>query len=193
MRNTLRALAPIIAVMIFWCVWPNAWLAILSYHVQIVLWNWSGLRKMSLPLGVKWVLLALPMVLAGPLLYVMLPLITRIDLSVWLNTYHLSGLSLVLMIPYFGLVHPVLEQIHWHPLRETSTWFHFVFAGYHMIVLASLLSLPWLILCFCVLTGASFAWKWMHDKSHSLLIPTASHILADLGVVVAAWARTFFS
>ena len=186
----LRALAPYIAVVPFWWIWPNAWFAILAYHTQIVIWNRTTLRTMHLPRRFKHIRFALPAALAGPMLYMMLPFAMRTDLSAWLHTYHLSGPSLMFMIPYFGLVHPVLEQIHWHPLRETSAWFHIVFAGYHMIVLASLLSFPWLILGFAVLAGASYGWKLMAVKSRSLSIPVISHSLADLGVVVAAWART---
>ena len=190
MKKYPRALAPYIAVVVFWYAWPNAWLAILAYHAQILLWNWSTFRKVRLPKARKDLFLALPTVLAGPVLYVLLPFIAKTDLSTWLDTYHLSGPALLLMIPYFGLVHPVLEQIHWHPLRETFVWSHPVFAGYHMIVLSSLLTLPWLILCFCVLVGASFSWRLMCHRTRGLTVAVVSHMLADLGVVVAAWART---
>ncbi len=190
MKLYLRALAPYIAVIIFWRVWPNAWLAILAYHAQILLWNRPVLQKMRPPQDRKDLFLALPTVLAGPALYVLLPLITCTELSAWLDTYHLSGPALALMIPYFGFVHPILEQIHWHPLRETAVWSHSVFAGYHMIVLSSLLTLPWLMLCFGVLVVASFSWKLMYHRRRCLTVPVLSHIFADLGVVVAAWART---
>jgi hypothetical protein len=190
MKLYLKALAPYIAVLIFWCVWPNAWLAILAYHAQILLWNWPVLRKLR-PLQARTNLfIALPSILAGPVLYVLLPIITCTELTAWLDTYHLSGPALVLMIPYFGFVHPILEQIHWHKIRETVVWSHPIFAGYHMIVLSSLLTLPWLILCFAVLFSASFAWRWIDTKGRGIMISVVSHILADLGVVVAAWART---
>jgi membrane protease YdiL (CAAX protease family) len=190
MKKYLRALAPYIAVVTFWCAWRSAWLAILAYHAQILLWNWAALRKLRLPKARKDVFLALPTVLAGPVLFVLLPLVAKTDLSGWLDTYHLSGPALLLMIPYFGLIHPVLEQIHWGPLRETAVWSHPVFAGYHMIVLSSLLALPWLIICFGVLVGASFVWRLIYHKTRGLTVVVASHILADLGVVVATWART---
>ncbi len=190
MKLYFSALAPYIAVVIFWLVWPNAWLAILAYHAQILFWNRPVLRKIRLPQDRKDFFLALPTVVAGPALYVLIPLITRTELSTWLDTYQLSGLALVFMIPYFGFVHPILEQIHWQPLRETSEWSHPVFAGYHMIVLSSVLALPWLILCFGVLVGASFVWKLLSHSRRGLAVPVLSHILADLGVVVAAWART---
>jgi membrane protease YdiL (CAAX protease family) len=59
-----------------------------------------------------------------------------------------------------------------------------------MIVLSSLLALPWLILCSGVLVGASVSWKLMYHRRGGLTVPVLSHIFADLGVVVAAWART---
>ena len=34
-RTTLAALAPYIAVVVFWCVLKNGWLAILAYHAQL--------------------------------------------------------------------------------------------------------------------------------------------------------------
>ena len=133
----------------------------------------------------------MPTLVAGPALYVLFPLVTQTDMGTWLDDYHLSKWSLVLMIPYFGLVHPLLEQIHWQPLRTDSGWSHPAFAGYHLIVLWSLLSIPWLLLCFVLLTGASFAWKWMASRQNgSLTAPMLSHIFADLSLVVATWMLT---
>jgi hypothetical protein len=119
--------------------WPNAWLALLAYHAQIVLWNRTALRNLRLPKTGTALFLALPTIVAGPVLYVLLPYIMKTDLSAWLDSYHLSGPALLLMIPYFGLVHPLLEQMHWHTLRKSFVWSHPVFAGYHMLVLAPLL------------------------------------------------------
>ncbi len=64
---------------------------------------------------------------------------------------------MVAMVAYFGLVHPLLEQAHWTPLREATPIAHVAFAGYHMLVLASLLTVPWLAVCFVILTAASVA------------------------------------
>ena len=130
------------------------------------------------------------MALAGPLLYLLLPYITKTDLSTWLHAHHVSGISLLLMIPYFGFIHPILEQMHWAPLRAHTPVSHLMFAGYHMLVLHSLLSTPWLILTFIVLTTASVVWQQMTKYSLGLALPITSHILADFGVIVAAWVTT---
>lgn len=185
----LRLFAPYLAVGVFWCGFSSAWLAILAYHAQILIWSHRSLRDIRKPSRKVFLLLALPTVLAGPLLYLLLPCMTRTDLSVWLAKHHLSGVSFMAMIPYFGLVHPYLEQVHWGPLRERTILAHPLFAGYHLLVLYSLLTVPWLALCFVVLTMASYLWQTAAKRSGSLAVPVVSHILADLGVVVSAWLK----
>lgn len=189
MKLTLKMLAPYFAVAVFWYAWPNAWLAILAYHVQILLWRRPSLRGMRRHFRHRDLLPAFPAVLAGPAACMLFPM-TRTELSPWLETYGLSGMPLVLMIPYFGLVHPVLEQFHWHQLREDTAWSHILFSGYHVMLLSTLLTIPLLILCFAILAGSSLAWKRMARATRGVTVPAISHILADLGIVVAAWART---
>jgi hypothetical protein len=189
-KQALRLAAPYLAVLVFWCMLSNAWLAILAYHAQVLFWARrapADLRTMCSP---RCMLLALPASLAGPVLYFLLPYMTHTDLSAWLINHHLTRVSFAIMIPYFGLVHPVLEQLHWAPLRERTRLAHPLFAGYHLVVLYSLLTLPWLMLCFVALTAASFAWQSTARRSRSLAVPVASHILADLGIIAAAWFRT---
>ena len=189
-KLTLRLLAPYLAVGFFWCVLSNAWLAILAYHVQILLWSRTSLAEQHRTMRPRLMLMAVPAALAGPLLYFLLPYMTHADLAVWLTAHHLSRFSLAAMIPYFGLVHPVLEQIHWVPLRQNTAISHPAFAGYHVVVLCTLLTIPWLVLCFAVLTTASLLWQRMVQRSGSIAAPVASHVLADLGIIIAAWLKT---
>jgi hypothetical protein len=188
MKRTLKLFAPYLAVGIFWCVFTNAWLAILAYHAQILFWSrrsFFGLRRMTRP---RMILLALPAAIVGPLFYFLLPYMTRgVDLTSWLADHHLSRLTLLVMIPYFGLVHPLLEQLYWAPLRESTRAAHLMFAGYHMLVLYSILSVPWLVLCFVILIAASFLWQQVAKRTDSLVIPVLSHVLTDLGIVIVAW------
>lgn len=188
-KQALRLAAPYLAVIVFWCAFSNAWLAILAYHAQVLLWSRAPLANLHMTLRPRLLLPALPAALAGPVLYFLLPSMTHTDLSLWLTNHRLSSASLAAMIPYFGVVHPVLEQIHWKPLRERTSFSHPIFAGYHVAVLYSLLTIPWLILSFIVLTAASFAWQYAARRYNSLAVPIASHMLADLGIVVVAWLR----
>ncbi len=186
----LRLAAPYLAVLLCWCGVRSGWLAILAYHAQILFWltrepgGWHGTRD-----GWRFVGWAVPAALAGPALYFLLPHMTRVDVSLWLAEHRLWGWRFAAMIPYFGLVHPWLEQRHWAPLRERTRWAHPLFAGYHLIVLASLLMPVWLGVCFVVLTGTSYLWQRATRRFGGLAVPAVSHALADLGIVVAAWWR----
>lgn len=190
MTTTLlpRLLAPYVAVLVFWCWLQNAWLAILAYHAQVVIW--LAIRQeqphIALPSRRRQFLLALPTVIPGPLLYVLLPHVSRMPLGDWLTEYRCTGLALILMIPYVGVLHPALEQAHWSPLRRATPVAHVLFAGYHVLVLYRFLTVPWLALCFVVLLTASAAWEALTRRTGSLAVPTLSHILADLGVILAA-------
>jgi len=93
------------------------------------------------------------------------------------------------MIPYFGLVHPFFEQLHWGPLRDRTPLAHPLFAGYHVLVLSSILTAFWLVVCLACLVAASVLWQFMAARAKSLAIPVLSHILADLSVIVAVWLR----
>jgi len=190
MTLALRLLAPAIAVALFWTGLANAWLAILAYHAQILLWSRGRLPALRRSRRRRLLLLVLPAAMAGPILYALLPEITRAGLLPWLESHQLGGVSLVLMIPWFGIVHPVLEQLHWAPLREETPAAHFCFAGYHLLVLAALLKPEWLIVAFGLLLAASRLWHWMERESESLSAPILTHIVADLGLIIAAWMRT---
>ncbi len=180
-------LAPYLAVLVFWIGLSNAWLTILAYHAQILLWSRRGDGFSWKPVHKEQILLAFPTLLTGPLTYFILPFFLKPSLSEWLSAYHLSGTAFLLMIPYYGIVHPILEQMHWEPLRRATSWAHPAFAAYHMLVLLTLLKAPWLLFCFAILTASSFLWREMARQSESLTVPVVSHILADFGMILAAW------
>lgn len=182
-----RLLAPYLSVIVFWCLLHNAWLALLGYHAQALAWLFVSRPALNGgSLRTRWSLLAAPAALAGPVLYFLLPYITRTDLTGWLAGYGLHGITLVAMVPYFGLVHPLVEQAHWTPLRERTPISHVAFAGYHLLVLWTLLGVPWLAAVFAVLLTASVLWSRATKSAGGVLAAYASHALADLGIVVAA-------
>jgi hypothetical protein len=187
----LRLAAPYVAVGIFWCVFHNAWLAILAYHAQILWWLRKTRPRFTRPRRTRLTFFILPSALAGPTLGVLLPFIASVNLASWLQSYHLAGSSLLLMTGYFALVHPVLEQLHWAPLRQRTPFAHAAFAGYHLLVLESLLPIPWLVVSFAVLWLASWVWNRMNCASESLVPAIASQTVADLGIVLVALLAIF--
>lgn len=187
MTFQIKLLAPWLSVILFWCVFENAWLALLGYHLQIVCWNHKALRSVFAGFTARnFALFALPAIFAGPAIYVLLPQIIEQPLAQWLARYQLSGWWLIAMVPYFGVVHPLLEQAHWGPLREKTPIAHGMFAGYHLLVLYTLLPVLWLVIAFAVLVAASVFWQRIAVKSGGLAIPCCSHGLADLSIITAA-------
>lgn len=186
-RLALKMLAPYIAVLVFWVGMSNAWLAILAYHAQIVAWQFAERTDPGSLKPNRWLWLAVPSVLAGPIVYLLLPYITDIELATWLSDHWVTGIGFLAMVAYFGIVHPPLEQLHWAPLRDRTPLAHFAFAGYHMLVLYTLLPPLWLAATFVVLAGASVMWQQMQRRSGGLLVPIASHALADFSIVLVAF------
>ena len=182
----LRLASPYIAVGLFWCLFHNAWLAILAYHAQILGWLWRTRPVVTRPRPTRATRIILLSALTGPVLGLFLPHIERVDLATWLDHYQLTGPALLVMTGYFAIVHPTLEQLHWAPLRQRAPLAHAAFAGYHLLVLYSLLPLPWLAVCFVVLSLASWVWSRMVRASGSLLPAIASQVVADLGIVLVA-------
>ncbi len=124
--------------------------------------------------------------LAGPAAYLLLPVVTSQDVGQWLGAMGISGVGFALMVPYFGIVHPILEQQHWAPLRERTFLSHGAFAGYHAMVLGSLLTEYPHAAVITALGLASITWAWMVRRTGGITAATVSHMLADFGVVLAA-------
>jgi hypothetical protein len=183
----LRLAAPYLAVAVFWLFFENAWLALLAYHAQILWWARGTRPRFPHPRKNRGFLLIPLFALAGPALAVLLPRIATTDPSAWLARYHLTGSALLAMVVYFGIVHPVLEQIHWARLREHTPWAHVAFAGYHGLVLWSLLPVGWLVVTFVLLAVVSRVWARMARDAGSLIPAIVAQVVADLGVVLVAY------
>ena len=185
----LRLLVPYAAVLVFWYGLDNAWLTVAAYHLLILFFARGRLALPRRPPQRRHLLLALPAILAGPLLYLLLPHLAGDRLAAWLAARGMSPSLILLLLPYFAIVHPWLEQTHWDPLRQRTGLSHPLFAGYHVIVLTSLTTWPWMVFVFCMLTLVSYLWGLLTRHTKSLTPAYLSHALADLGIVIAAWMR----
>lgn len=185
-------LAPFAAVLVFLVLARSAWATLAVYHAQILLWSRGEIPRVFRGPDARLALAAcLPSLLAGPVTWALLPSITLTPVREWLAAYGLQGASLMAFAPYYGLVHPVLEQAHWSRLRAGSAgWLaHAAFASYHVIVLATLMKTPWVAACAAVLVCASVSWAWIERRSGGLLVPYAAQAVADSGMILAAAIR----
>lgn len=186
MKTLMKVLAPYLAVLLFWVWLENGWLAILAYHAQVLLLHDKERDfKVFARITKSWPLI-LPAAATGIIAYLLLPHLTKLPISSWLSRFHLEGWGLLLIAPYFGIIHPFLEQAHWQPLWEKHrTCAPLFFAGYHMLVLYSLLPWHWLLAAFAILTAISHLWLKMRKEEGAIIAPTLIHICSDLGMIVA--------
>jgi len=200
-KRLIQASAPYIAVVIGLYYFRNAWLTLLLYHLQIILYGYlfkTDIKKLLFKgFSIKYFLiLVIPLLFFGPLLYKFFPYILNdgTSLKEWLYAYGISNKNFIILIPYFCIVHPVLEEVHWGKSREygNGQWIIYVlFAGYHILVLANLLSRTWLIISFLVLVGLAYLWAILYKKLNGGIIPFLSHLVADIGIIGVTYAFVF--
>ena len=63
------------------------------------------------------------------------------------------------------------------------SWTDLAFAGYHILVLAWFIKVPWLVIAFIVLTVAAYIWRYIASKLEGLAVPLLSHIVADVSII----------
>lgn len=195
MLNLLAATLPYIAVLLGMYLFRSAWLALLLYHAGILafvairrpygLWKrmWGGTKNPLLIPGL------VGCALAAPVVYFMWPWFVASDavLPEWLASFGLSGRAWLCFIPYFSIVHPILEEIHWRgfpaPRARGVCGQDLLFAGYHMLVLCQLISPLWLVLVFGILVGSSVFWRWAANRFGGYGLPILTHAVADAAVL----------
>jgi hypothetical protein len=179
----------------------NAWLALLGYHLGILLAfglsrAWGRFRALCPALHPGWAALAWILAcLAGLLLYLgwnRLPLPS--DITVSLASLGLTDETWPWFIAYFALVNPWLEETFWRgwlsgpskaPVIE-DLWF----AGYHTLILGQFVSFGWLALAVCILAAVAWLWRQIVRQTGSLFIPAVAHMLADFSILTAIYLRT---
>jgi len=200
------ALWPSVAVLLGLYGLHSAWAAVLLYHFGIVAFALVLRRRRSsdptdetIPLSelgrrtLRWMLpVTIMCALSGVAFYLLWDWIVQpgVSLSSWLGERGMSGWSWWLFVPYFGLLHPVLEELHWSRLvaglPSQVGLFDALFAGYHLLVLASLVRWPWLLLIFVILVCSSVFWRQMYRSRETRFVPLLTHGAADLSIVIAA-------
>ncbi len=184
----------------------SAWAAILAYHFGIVSFALilDGRRLGDPPddsegvsaqgrLALRWILpLTILCALSGVAFYLLWSWMVRpgTSLSLWLAHRGMEGWSWWLFVPYYGLLHPVLEEWHWSRIGAGVSSrigvLDAIFAGYHLLVLATLVRWPWLVLIFVILLCSSAFWRDMYGARRTRFVPLLTHGVADLSIVIAA-------
>lgn len=197
----IHASAPYLAVLLGLYVFRSGWISILLYHAQIVLclcfFKTNIKQILFAGFSLKYFLLfVFPLLLLGPTLYCLFPYVIADGTSFreWLYGYGLGHRSYIMLIPYFCIVHPILEELHWGKFRDNKDkhWtMHVLFAGYHVLVIGGILGLPWVFVSFLALILTSYVWTALYDNLKGGIVPLLSHAAADAAIIVSAYYFVF--
>lgn len=203
MKQTITkysTLIPYAAVLVGMYGFGSAWVAIIAYHIGMVATMLLIPRRepVNPPLKVHPLFYtSIPIYASGGLiLYLAWPYViqqnpTYCKLCAYGINYHIWPYFAV----YFCLVNATIEELFWR-------WYHsddrpgltlndFLFGGYHMLVIAAFTSLIWTIPVLAVTVFAGWLWRTLRRYSAGMGLPVFTHIVADLGIIVAVHYRLF--
>ncbi len=191
----ISVLVPYVAVLIGLYILKNAWIAIGLYHFGIAVFLIVGDRNSLLKrvcTGWNSIMAIVGVVMSAMIIPIILFCWGRMQLentplNSALANFGLHGTSWFFFMIYFSTVQPFLEELYWRGYLENNhnyfSWTDLAFAGYHILVLAWFIKLPWLVISFIVLTVAAYIWRHVASKLEGLAVPLLSHIVADVSII----------
>ncbi len=174
----------------------NAWAAMLGYHALAALVVFFApdrppLKQLFACPGSKLTLLAVMFGAGGGvLLYLLWPsLSVAADVSAHLESLGLTRESWPWFLAYMVFVGPLVEEYFWRgylgPQSRRPVLNDVLFAGYHLLVLGAIVRPVWLIPIFVSIAASAWFWRQLNTYGKGLLAPVASHMAADISVMLA--------
>lgn len=204
MKSLLRTLSPFIpyvAVVVGLYGFHSAWGAIVAYHLLAAATVALGGATSSGRAGtghrtpVVW-LSVLVFACCGVALYVVWPYAINSDVALArLQTYGLTRLTWPYFAVYFCVMNTTLEEYFWRGyLHDDSPRLRandLLFGGYHAVVLLAFAGPVWTLPVFAACAFAGWLWRRLKTLTGSLAFPIATHLMADVGIVLAVHYRLF--
>jgi membrane protease YdiL (CAAX protease family) len=179
----------------------NAWIAIVSYHLCLIIILLLAREKISftqiLSSG-SYKILITTAVLGGAggfLLFLLWPILgVPNTINLYLQNIGLNAATWPYFIAYFILVNAWVEEFYWRGhLGSNSkkvTLNDLLFSGYHLIVLAGKIDIIWLIIVFIVLSLGAWFWRQANRWNRGISASIISHIMADVSVIITIYFMT---
>ncbi len=201
-KSILAPMIPYLTVSLGLFVLHSAWAAMFGYHLGMVMIlllagykvDFKGIIRNRRPAVI--LLMMLFGLAGGVLMYLLWPYLNvPAAISDYLITIGLNQNNWPIFLGYFVLVGPALEEIYWRSyLGNTSkkpVVTDFLFAGYHIIVLAGKLALIWLPLILILLALGAWLWRQVNRLNGGLLPSIVSHFTADLAIMLVVFLWIF--
>lgn len=197
----LASIPPYVAVWVGSFIFKNAWVALLGFHLAILL-VLVYLRP-TLPLNVffktaklKHVLLSILICSLGGLgLYFLWDIFgIADDLHEQLVSIGLNKTTWFGFIAYFSLINPFVEEYFWRGTLGSDsrqvTIGDLVYAGYHILIAWNKTHPLSMLFMVFVLTFAGWFWRQLYRRDGSLFAPVLGHMTADLSILLAVFRMT---
>jgi hypothetical protein len=179
----------------------NAWVAILGYHLCMVIILFFARTKIpftQIHSRSNYKILIVVSILGGAgglLLYLLWPLLAiPKDISLYLQNIGLTSSMWPYFIVYFILVNPWLEECYWRGYlgsnSQSITLNDLLFSGYHIIVLAGKIDIIWLVIIFFILSLGAWFWRQANRWNQGISASIVSHIAADASVILTIYFLT---
>lgn len=186
-------LLPYLAVFAGMSLLGNAWGALAGFYLSLLpllLAEADQVRRFFTPVSFR---ILLPIALAGLAgglgLWLVWPMAgLPPDFPARLERLGLRCADWPLFLACFALLNPFLEEWYWRgalgsnlPLPQPVD---FLYAGYHVSILALFAAPGWVLVAFLLLAGAGWFWRQTVRMTGSLLPAALSHLLADASILI---------
>jgi len=198
-QKWLIPILPYIAVMAGMHLFNNAWLALIGFHISILLM--LAVMRPNIPINIlikskspKWILISMLLCsVGGTGLYFLWDMFgISPDLSAQLGSIGLnSTASWFAFIAYFSVVNPPIEEYFWRGVLGSDTKKFYigdlVYAGYHGLVLWGKVHPLLILLSLIILTSVGWFWRQISREDDGLLAAVLGHMVADFSILFVVY------
>jgi membrane protease YdiL (CAAX protease family) len=194
----LAPLLPYLAVALGLLWLHHAWLALLGFHLAIVISLLSA--KSSIPVKIlfknkdlRWAALSILLCSSsGISLYSFWPYFGFVsDLPTQVKSFGLTSATWPLFITYFIFVNPLIEEYFWRGYLGSPTKnlyvSDFLYAGFHGLILWNKVQTVSIFYSLVVLALAGWFWRQLARVDQGLLAPVLGHMAADFTILIAVY------
>lgn len=197
--QTLGIVSPYLAVLLGVFLLKNGFLAVLLYHLILLLCivGVSGLQTFG-RLAKGWnrtlgPVMCLAGLVPGAVILLFWPLARQeqADLAKMLALLNLDDRWFIAFAAYACLLNPILEESFWRGAFNNPSLLpapvDALFSGYHALVVIPVLKAPYVVLLFLAMLTVGWLLRTLARLTGGLLIPLLTHTIADIAILCAIW------
>ena len=198
-------LTPILPYLAVWAglfLFHSAWLALIGFHVAIVIA--LLFIKPNIPINIlfkrahiRWIMLSVALCGSGGVTMYLLrdTLGVARDLPAQMQAIGLNNSNWLAFIAYFTLINPWIEEYYWRAALGSDSAKPFIgdaiYAGYHALILWGRVRPFSIIFALLALMFAGWFWRQLAREENSLLASALGHMSADFTILLFLyWMRS---